>query len=518
MSDIAQTLNSAEKRTISKVAALDLGSNSFHLVVARIVARDLQIVHQIKLKVRLADGLDEDDYLAEEAIERGLDSLRLLAESLSDFEPDSVRIVATYTLRKARNANQFIRLARAVLPYPIEVIPGAEEARLIYLGVAHTSHHRGKRLVLDIGGGSTELIIGRNFEPKLMRSLPMGCVTYTHRYFPDGVLKPRAFTRAITAARRELEPVEREFRKLGWKTALGSSGTVRALIDLAAEVRGSSRSEAVDLADLQALTAHCTAAGHVDKLGFSGLSDDRRPIIAAGLAILTAVFESLDIGKLEFSTAALREGVLYDMAERLSDADPRERAAQSLAARYDVDLDQAQRVHDTTMMLYRAVQKDWSIGNKELESLLGWASLLHEVGLQINSRNSHRHSAYILAHVDMPGFNEEQQHLLSTLVGFQRKRIHKNDLTESVLFTRSEISKLIALLRMGVLLNMKRQSNLLPEIHVEAAEGKLTLTFPEGWLQQRQIFQAFLDREQNQVKALGLALSFTDAPAGQPPS
>ncbi|XOV89139.1 MAG: exopolyphosphatase [Pseudomonadota bacterium] len=508
MSDFVSALESDEHRTVNKVAALDLGSNSFHLVVARIVAHDVQILHQLKLRVRLADGLDAEGRLSAEAIDRGLDNLRIFSESLQDFAPDSVRVVATYTLRKAKNAREFLTRARQILPYPIEIISGAEEARLIYLGVAHTSHHIGKRLVVDIGGGSTELVIGNGFDPLLMRSLQMGCVVYTKRFFPAGEIRQKQFDRAVTTARQELELVERHFLKMTWKTALGSSGTIRTIVGIATEIGQQSSPGEVCLADLHAIARYLVKAKHVDRLALQNLSEERREVFPAGLAILIAVFESLGLQSMEFSPAALREGVIYDMEDRLSHLDVRERTAQSLAARYDVDIEQAQRVLQTTLYLFDETKKAWSISKRELRNLLAWAALLHEVGLQINSRGVQKHSAYILRNVEMLGFNEEQQRLLATLARFQRKRITKSEIAEFSLFDAPAIVQLIALLRLGVLLNIKRQNDILPAMKVRANKAGLRLQFPPDWLAGKPTFSAYLEREKEQIAVLGIDLSF----------
>jgi len=232
MTQHESVFDTVESREVNKVAALDIGSNSFHLVVARIVAGSVQILHRVKQKVRLAEGLDDDNILSDEAMERGLKMLRIVAESLRGFEPDSVRIVATHTLRKAKNAHHFINAAKDILPYPVEVISGVEEARLIYSGVAHTNHADGQQLVVDIGGGSTEFVIGEGFNPLICRSLQMGCVSYTKRFFPDGELKNKSFDLAITAAEQELEFIQGKYRKLGWVQCIGTSGTIRSLFTL----------------------------------------------------------------------------------------------------------------------------------------------------------------------------------------------------------------------------------------------------------------------------------------------
>ncbi|MCU7553172.1 exopolyphosphatase [Alteromonas sp. ASW11-19] len=505
MNQHESAFNSVSSRETTKVAALDMGSNSFHLVVARINAGSVQILHRVKQKVRLAEGLDEHHVLSQEAIDRGLDMLKIIAESLRGFEPDSVRIVATYTLRKAKNARAFIDAAKAILPYPIEVISGTEEARLIYSGVAHTNFSEGQQLVVDIGGGSTEFIIGEGFTPLLCRSLQMGCVSYTQRFFASGELTNKAFKKAITSAAQTLEPIETRYRKLGWAQCLGTSGTIRTLYTLAQPEADGGKDVPLTLKSLQQLKKQFIKAGHIDKLAYPLLSEERRVVVAAGLAILIGIFEALRIQSLHFSPAALREGVLYQMEDELNNADIRGRTASSLATRYDVDTAQATLVLNTTLALLDKASA-WKLDTEDCRSMLGWAALLHEVGLQINSRGVQRHSAYILSNVDMPGFTQEQQELLATLVRFHRKKIRTADIPSFYQYSGNTVLRLIALLRLGVLLNIKRQEGFVPEFDVAAGNSSLSLTFPDDWLAGKPIMSADLEREVGYWESLGLTL------------
>ncbi|WP_339722765.1 exopolyphosphatase [uncultured Paraglaciecola sp.] len=502
------TFDNVEIRDSSKVAALDIGSNSFHLVVARIVAGSVQILHRVKQKVRLGDGLGTDGLLSEEAMQRGLDTLKVIAESLQDFEPESVRVVATHALRKASNAKAFLKAAKKVFPFPIEIISGAEEARLIYQGVAHTNHQQGQRLVVDIGGGSTEFIIGEGFETKALRSLQMGCVSYTNRFFKTGELKQKAFYKAITSAQQELEMIDKKYKQIGWKTCIGTSGTIKIIIELAAQLDSTNRENHVCLTDLLTLMELCCVAGNSKDLQIQGITDDRRPVFAAGLAILIAAFKSLDIQEMEFSQDALREGVLYEMEEHLTHPDIRQRSAESLATRYDVDVEQAKRVLTTTMSLHQQCKKAWKIDDKELKNMLAWAALLHEVGLQINTRGIQRHSGYILQNIELPGFGQEQQNLLATLARFYRKKIKVAEIPEFTLLAQDQVYKLIALLRLGVLLNIKRQDDILPEFSVQAEGDKIHIQFPDAWLEQKPVFGADIESESEYIKELGLQLSY----------
>lgn len=506
MSELSSAFDNVEPRESSQVAALDIGSNSFHLVVARIVAGSVQILHKVKQRVRLADGLDADGNLTPESMQRGLTTLGVIAESIQGFEPDSVRIVATYTLRKANNARDFIKAARLILPYPIEVIPGTEEARLIYSGVAHTNQDEGRRLVIDIGGGSTEFVIGDGYEPVCLSSLPMGCVSYTKRFFKGGELKAKSFQRAITSAQQQLEKIDKKFPRVGWKTCTGTSGTIKIISILCQKLGEESGNPLIDLPKLNQLIKLCCKAEQVEKLELEGVTTERKPILAAGIAVLVAAFKSLGIESMEYSPAALREGVLYEMEEQLTHPDIRERSAESLATRYDVDIEQAKRVLLVAMELFEKTKKEWKLKSKEFKNILGWAALLHEVGLQINSRGVHRHSAYVLQNSELPGFNQEQQNLLATLARFHRKRIRTAEIPEFLDFDEQSVYKLIAILRLAVSLNIKRQDGILPDIGVKVDKQKITLTFPKEWLEQKPIFKADLEREVEEVSALGIEL------------
>lgn len=497
-------LDDIDTRESQRVAALDIGSNSFHLVVARIVAGAVQIVHRVKQKVRLADGL-VDGRLDDAAMQRGLNTLSVIAESLKGFEPDSVKIVATHTLRKAKNAHNFLVHAKRVIPYPIEIISGTEEARLIYSGVAHTQHTDGKRLVVDIGGGSTEFIIGEGFDEYLCRSIQMGCVSYTKRFFSNGEIKAKAFDRAVTAAQQALELIDARYRKMGWQMCIGTSGTIKAIMQLCQE--SPDKESPVTLKQLKALKAQAIAAKHTDNLDFDRLSDDRRPVFAGGLAILIAIFKSLDIDAMHFSSAALREGVLYQMSEALKHNDIRTRTAQSLATRYDVDTQQAARVHAIGNALFDAVADEWKLRDPALKTMLGWAALLHEVGLQINSRGLQRHGGYILQNVDMPGFNQEEQQLLALLVRFQRKKIRVEDIPAFDVFNNDDVIRLLVLIRIAVLLNIKRQEDFLPPFDIGCTKTEVAIHFPAEWLTTKPVFKADFEQENDYLKAIGYALS-----------
>jgi exopolyphosphatase/guanosine-5'-triphosphate,3'-diphosphate pyrophosphatase len=452
--------------------------------------------------------MDKDDKLSPEAMQRGLDALKLVSESLQGFEPEYVRVVATHALRRASNAKDFIKAAKKVFPFPIEVISGVEEARLIYQGVAHTNHQEGKRLVIDIGGGSTEFIIGEGFETHVLRSVQMGCVSYTNKYFKQGELKRKAFQKAITGAQQALELIDKKYNNIGWQACIGTSGTIKTIVELASHLDDTNRESKVSLSDLYTLMELCCAAENSDNLALDGLTEDRKPVFAAGLSILIGIFKSLHISEMEFSSSALREGVLYEMEDNLQHQDIRERSAQSLATRYDVDVAHAKRVLATTINLYQQVKKAWDINHKDFSNILGWGALLHEIGLQINTRGIQRHSSYILQNVELPGFSQEHQALLSILARFHRKKIKLAEIPEFTTFQQEQVYKLIALLRLGVLLNIKRQDDILPDITIKADESQLYIQFPQNWLSQKPVFSADIETESSYIKELGFELTY----------
>jgi exopolyphosphatase/guanosine-5'-triphosphate,3'-diphosphate pyrophosphatase len=507
MTELESAFDTVDSRDSIQVAALDLGSNSFHLVVARIVANSVQTLNKVKIRVRLAEGLDKNSVLDDDAIARGIQALESLSDSIKGFTPDTVRIVATNTLRKATNAKVFIKQARKILPYPIEVIAGIEEARLIYQGVAHTVEDTGQRLVVDIGGGSTEFIIGEGFTPGLLRSLQLGCVAYTKRFFKQGEFRAKVFNKAITSAQQELELIAGRYKRLGWQACVCTSGTAKAISLVAEELELENVNNAITYKHLTQIMNYCCEVGSLEKLNLTCIGEDRKHVFAAGLAILIAIFKSLDIKEFTFSSSALREGVIYEMEDRLQHKDIRERTAHSLATRYDVDIDQAKRVLNTTQLIYEHVAKGWKIKNKELQSLLGWAALLHEVGLQINSRGVQRHSAYVLLNAEMPGFNQEQQTLISTLVRFHRKKIRVADIEEFSNYDNERIHKLIALLRLGALLNIRRQDDILPDLKFQLDDLTLKVIFPDQWLDNDVLFRADLETEIEYLRALDITLA-----------
>ncbi|MBN1086674.1 exopolyphosphatase [Erwinia aphidicola] len=477
-------------------AAIDLGSNSFHMVIARVVDGAMQVLGRLKQRVHLADGLDSNNVLSEEAIERGLTCLALFAERLQGFSPANVTIVGTHTLRQAVNAEDFLQRAADVIPYPIEVISGHEEARLIFMGVEHTQPEKGRKLVIDIGGGSTELVIGEDFEPKLVESRRMGCVSFANLYFPGGAISKENFRRARLAAVQKLETLAWQYRLMGWQYALGASGTIKATCEVLQAM--GEKDKLITPERLEKLYDEVIKHKSFDALSLPGLSEERKGVFVPGLAILCGVFDALAIRELRLSDGALREGVLYEMEGRFRHQDIRSRTAQSLANHYAIDSDQARRVLETTELLYNQWRDQNSKqANPQLDALLKWAAMLHEVGLTINHSGMQRHSAYILQNTNMPGFNQDQQTLLATLVRYHRKAVKVDEMPRLTLFKRKQFLPLVFLLRLGTLLNNQRQATSKPEeLKLETDEGHWTLTFPRDYFSQNNLVQLDLEREQ----------------------
>ncbi len=485
------------------IAAVDLGSNSFHLVIARIVDGALQLLHREKQKVQLADGLDEQQMLSDEAMQRGLAVLRQFAETLKDMPPQSVRVIATYTLRRAKNSARFLQQAQDVFPFPIEVIAGQEEARLIYQGVAHFETYTGQRLVIDIGGGSTEFAIGVDFQPLKLASRNMGCVSFAKFYFPRGRISPKRFERALMHAEQELENIYTGYKNTGWQQAVGTSGTIKTIKDIVSGLGW--HPHVIKLEHLEKLQQLLLEVELCDALNLPGLTEDRKQLLAPGLAILLASFQMLGIDEMVYVDAALREGVLYEMSDRLQHQDIRQHTIQSLIKRYVVDAEQAGRVSQTVQTLWAQTQTQWQL-SAEWGQLLQFACYVYEIGLQINSSSVQRHSAYILNNSNLPGFNQEQQRVLASLVRYHRRKIKPDDITPFYLYRQTEFYYALSLFRLAILLNQKRREDILPEIQVHAAAQQLTLLLPDSWYQQHTVLAADLRSEQQFIKRVGLSL------------
>lgn len=492
------------------MAAVDLGSNSFHMVVARAHHGQLAIVDRLREMVRLASGLTSDGRLDKSSQERALECLRRLGQRLEDMHAEQVRVVGTNTLRKAKNAGKFLRAAEEALGHPVEIIAGMEEARLIYLGVSHhIDATSGRNLVIDIGGGSTELIIGEGYEPVKLESLNIGCVSLSGRCFADGRLSRKRFTRARLAASQEFQPVAASFKRAGWINAVGSSGTVRAAQQVVRELQLGD--DGITLESLEAVIEQMIAARSLEELSLPGLNADRAPVFAGGIAILAEFMAQFGIERLNVSDGALREGLLYDMIGRREHRDAREATIRALQSRFHVDTDQAERVEQTAAGLLTQVCDQWKLTDPRCEQLLRWAARLHEVGLDIAHSKYHLHGAYLLANADLPGFGSLEQQLLASLVGNHRRKLEGMSLDSLANEWRGPIFHLIVLLRLAVVLRRARSQADLPGLVLKARKGGLDVGFPEEWLEANPLTRVDLAQEQEFLDARGFELRLPGA-------
>lgn len=489
------------------IAAVDLGSNSFHMIVAVVCDDNLQIVDRIKEMVRLAAGLDARNRLSPDVTERALACLSRFSQRLRAIPRGSVRIVGTNTLRKARKSEKFIAQAEAILGHPIEIISGQEEARLIYLGVSHSLEDEGeRRLVIDIGGGSTEYIIGQHFKPEQMESLFMGCVSFSEQFFKNGSLTESRMRKAQIAALQELSTIREQYKAAGWDTAIGASGSIISIHDVVIAKGWSS--DGITLDALKKLRQEIIDAGHTDKLSLPTLSEDRKPVFAGGVAILCATFESLGIELMRVSSGAVREGLLYDHLGRIHHEDVRERTIEQLLQRYGVDVAQAKRIEETALYLLQQVAVEGDLANEEKIGLLSRAARLHEIGLTIAHSQYHKHGAYLAKNLYMPGFSQGEQLLLSALIQGHRRRFPENVIKALPKPVIQQVWLLCIILRLSALLHRSRSSNPLPEIHLILTDCEVKLLFPTGWLDEHPLTDADLEQEKQYLKSVNCKLTY----------
>ncbi len=492
------------------LAAIDLGSNSFHMVVAQSVLGQLRVVDRLRETVRLAEGLDAGGRLAPEVQARALACLARFGQRIAGFQPRHVRAVATHSVRQLRAPETFLIPAEAALGHAIDVISGREEARLVYLGVAHAQppHADQKRLVIDIGGGSTECIIGSGMQPLERESLQVGCIASTLRFFADGRLGASRWRAARTEIAAEFQQFAATYRDLGWDEAIGSSGTNKAIGEICAKLRLTKG--AITAAALPAVRDRLLAAGRIDAIDLPGLSDERRPILAGGVLILEAAFEALGLQRMQVSAAALREGVLHELLGRGGADDPRALSVAALMQRYGVDAAQAERVEATALRLFDQVAQDWQLGD-DARQLLARAARLHEIGLAIAHSGYHNHGAYVLRNSDIAGFSQQEQRLLAALVQAQRRRIAKStfEMIPERLLASARHSA--SLLRLAVLLQRARSDEAPPPLQLHAAGERLTVGIDAGWLQTRPLLRADLESEPAAMRGLGIRLQLATA-------
>lgn len=475
----------------SLYAAIDLGSNSFHMLVVREVAGSIQTVARIKRKVRLAAGLDSDSRLSDEAMARGWQCLKLFSEQLQDIPAHQICVVATATLRLAANAGTFLHQAQQILGCAINVISGEEEACLIYQGVAHTTGGSDKRLVVDIGGGSTELVTGSGAEPGALFSLPMGCVTWLERYFGDRHLGKLNFDEAEQAASEMIRPVAKKLREQGWEICVGASGTVQALQEI---MMAQGMDERITLSKLQQLKQRAIQCGKLEELEIEGLTLERALVFPSGLSILIAIFTELNISSMTLAGGALREGLVYGMLKLPVDRDIRNRTLHNIQRRFAIDADQASRVRMLAESFARQVSHSWKLDDRCRE-LLDSACLIHEIGLSVDFKQAPQHAAYLVRNLDLPGFTPAQKKLLATLLQNQVNGIDLALLSQQNAVPPRMAERMCRLLRLAIIFASRRRDDTLPAVRLHADDDSLQVALPAGWLEAHPLRAELLEQE-----------------------
>lgn len=479
------------------VAALDMGSNSFRLQVSRIDQGQLITIDSLKESVRLAAGLQPDGTLTDAVVHRALLCLQRFGERLRGVDPKNIRVVGTNTLRVAQGIENFLHQAEKFLGVPVQVISGQEEARLIYQGVSRTlPPAHGNRLVIDIGGGSTELILGHHQAPVLLESIYMGCVSYSQRFFEGGRVTELRLKEAVLAASSEIQGFAESYQQLGWVQAIGSSGTARALSDLLSH-NHLTRVGEITFEGLVHLKQALLKAGSASRLEWPGMKADRIPVLAGGFAIMWALFKALKIESMTTTESGLREGVLFEMIGRMHHHDIRYETVAALMSRYAVNMKQAKRVREWALNIFKQLVSPAFYD--QYSQHIGWAADLHEIGLSIAHGGYHRHSAYIIENADMPGFTLSEQYILSGLLLGQKGRLDK-------VFDRvhqTEGWSMLLSLRLALLLCRSRVDCQVPVLQVSVKGRVFVLIFDSGWLQENPLVLSDLNSERRQWGQIG---------------
>jgi len=488
------------------LAAIDLGSNSFHMIIARLRDGHFQVVDKLREMVQLRAGLDDEGRLSPASQDRAIACLQRFGERIKELPPTSVRIVGTNTLRVAKNSQIFLRRARLALGHPIEIVAGEEEARLIYLGVAHAlAFDDSRRLVMDIGGGSTEFIIGEGFSGLKRESLEMGCVSFSQLFFAGGHVSRTRMKTALIAAGTRLRSIQRPYRRLGWTDAIGASGTIRTVASIVTK-NGWAHDGVITPESLDQLIDSMVEAGHTDKFELEGLSEERRSVLPGGVAVLKAAFDRLKIDRMVVSDGALREGLLYDLLGRIQHDDERDRTVNSLARRYQTDEEHVQRVSAMATQLFEQIATTWSIDEEPLLDRLQWAAKLHEIGLVIAHESFQKHSAYLVANSGLPGFSREEQRALATIVCGQRRKFPKQEIKELPDELQDSTKKLTILLRLAMVFNRGRSERADTFVKLKVTKKGLHITLPKGWLDKHPLTEADLLQETDYLSKINIKL------------
>jgi exopolyphosphatase/guanosine-5'-triphosphate,3'-diphosphate pyrophosphatase len=491
-------------------AAVDLGSNSFHMLVSRREHGELRVLDRIKEMVRLGGGLDDEGNLDPAVRQRALDCLSRFGQRLRGIPRTNLRAVGTQTFRRLKNGEAFLHDAESALECPIDTIAGREEARLVYLGVSQwVAGHSDRQLVIDIGGGSTELIIGEGIEPIEMESMQFGCVSVTNRFFSDGTISAKRLKQAQAAVAAELQELQTVYRKSGWKTAIGSSGTFRSAAAICV-ANGWSR-KGITRQALKQLKKKALSFNTIEAVQISGLSERRQPVFIGGLAIILALFDALSIKDMLVSPFALREGVLQDLLGRLENRDPRDKSVKAFMSRFAVDPAQVDRVKLTALALFEQLSDEPSLGEAH-KRMLSWAADLHETGLNLSHASYQEHSAYLITASDMAGFSRPEQLFLAALVGYHRRQIPPDFANALPSRLHRALALCLLCMRLSWIFCRTREDNAIPPLTIGLHQQTIKLRLPKSWRQAHPLTVADLDGEAVELKNTGLNLTidYTD--------
>ena len=498
-----------KSNTNQSYAAIDLGSNSFHMVIAEPEGNSIRMLDSLRTPVRLGAGLDKHKQIKPATERLALDTLGQFAQRLRGIPLKQIRIVGTNTLRRARNTNEFMREAHALLGKPVEIIAGREEARLIYSAVAHTLPDPDKRrLVIDIGGGSTEIVVGKGFTAQVMESINMGCVSYSTAYLKNSKISNADLKAAGMQAQVEMEPVSKAYLDSGWDEVIGCSGTIKATANMMAELAITDGT--ITREGLRTLSRKIGQAGSVEGLDLQSINRDRAQVVAGGIAILRAIMKTLEIDSMQATQVALREGLIFEMIGKAEHIDIQSQTLSNLITRYSIDTQQAHRVEDTAIKLFGHVAEAWDLDSETDLEQLSWAAKLHELGMGVAHTQYHKHGAYILENSDLLGFSLAEQNALALLVRFHRRKIHLSMFDTLPRQERERLLKLISLLRLAALLHRGRHSQSLDELTVNVKENQLTLVAPQSWLDEHPLTRAEIASEAERLLHIDIRLKTSD--------
>ncbi len=504
--------NTQESNGQETFAAIDLGSNSFHMAIATPEGRSIRMLDSLREPVRLGAGLDAKKRIKTKTEKLALDTLHKFAERLRGIPRDNIRMVGTSTLRRARNSNQFASKAFEILGKRIEIISGREEARLIFESVAHTlPDNDDRRLVIDIGGGSTELVTGSGVTPVLMESINIGCVSSTNNWFDNNEISQDNFRTAMLHAQLELQPLALSFARSGWDRVYGCSGTIKATARVLHELELVKVEDVITWAGLKALQKKLIKAGKIEKLRLESITKDRMQVIVGGISILMGVMKTLDIKEIYISQVALREGLIFDMIGKSRHADIQSHTVNNIARRFQVDESQLKRVETMALELYELASKVWEIDSPANENLLRWAARLHEIGLSVAHSGYHKHGAYLLEHADMMGFTQSEQAALALMVRYHRRKFDVEDFEFLPRPDQENVLKLTALLRLAVLINRSRSDFEYPVKNHIFKSDKIVFHADESWREAHPLTLTNLKEEARHLDNAGIDLKFEPA-------